>query len=164
MKKSHLPTLVGLVTATSLLPLAWSPQEPDRDMTAAQLKEMVVNLGYEVTDINKEAGKEKVSTKINKGALDIPVGIEMSPSKRFIWLTVNLGDFDALPQGPDRAVRMLKANTKMQPSQFYISDSGKIMMALAVDNRALTPSALRFRIEKVTQDVVDTKETWQKPK
>ena len=60
-------------------------------ITRPQLREMLVQLGYDVTDIVKDAGKEKYSVKFSKNELDIPVGFEISPSNTYIWLTVNLG-------------------------------------------------------------------------
>ena len=57
-----------------------------------QLREMLVQLGYEVTDVVKDAGKEKYSAKFTNNGLDIPVGYEISLSGSYVWLTVNLGE------------------------------------------------------------------------
>jgi hypothetical protein len=42
-------------------------------------------LGYEVKDIVKDAGKEKFSVTLNKEGLDIPVAAEISGNTKYIW-------------------------------------------------------------------------------
>ena len=124
-----------------------------------QLREMLVQLGYEVTDIVKDAGKEKYSVKFSRDSLDIPVGYEISPSNSYIWLTVNLGS--APSESSTKNFALLKQNGKVQPCQFYITESGRLMMALPVENRGVTNQVLRARSETISEQVGKTKEIWQ---
>lgn len=125
-----------------------------------QLRDMLVQLGYEVTDIVKDEGKEKYSVKFTKDGLDIPVGFEISPSNSYIWLTVNLGE--APTESAPKCFALLKQNSKIQPTFFYITDSGRLMCALAIENRGVTNAILRQRADSVSDNVGKTKDTWQK--
>ena len=125
-----------------------------------QLRDMLVQLGYEVSDIVKDEGKEKYSVTFVKDGLNIPVGFEISPSNSYIWLTVNLGD--APPEASTKCYALLKQNAKIQPTFFYVTDSGRLMCALAVENRGVTNALLRQRADSVSDNVGKTKDTWQK--
>ena len=52
-------------------------------------------------------------------------------------------------------------NSKLQPTFFYVTDSGRLMAALAVENRGVTNQILRARAEAVSDNVGKTKEFWQ---
>lgn len=131
----------------------------DGQITRTKLREMLVELGYEVTDIVKDEGKEKYSVKFSRDGLDIPVGFEISPSNTYVWLTVNLGD--APTEGNAKCLTLLKQNSKIQPTFFYITDSNRLMAALPVENRNITNAVLRLRAESVSANVGKTKEFWQ---
>lgn len=131
----------------------------DAPVTQTRLREMLVELGYEVTDLNKEVGKEKYSVKFEKAGFNIPVGFEISPSKNYIWLTVNLGP--APTEGNAKCLTLLKQNSKVQPCFFYITDSGTLMMAQAIENRGVTNAILRQRAEFVSDNVGKTQEFWK---
>lgn len=135
--------------------------QQDGAITRTQLKEMLVQLGYEVSDIVTEVGKEKYSVKFAKNDLNIPVGFEISPSNTYIWLTVNLGE--APKEGGPRTLALLKQNSKVQPTFFYVTDSGRLMAALPVENRGVTNAILRLRAESISDNVGKTKEFWQAP-
>jgi len=154
-KLAPLPLLLGAAA------MAGFASSQDGQITRAQLREMLVQLGYEVTDIVKDAGKEKFSTKFSKYDLDIPVGFEISPSNSYIWLTVNLGD--APKEANSRCLNLLKQNGKVQPTFFYITDGGRLMAALAIENRNVTNAILRARAETVSDNVGKSKEFWQAP-
>ena len=49
-----------------------------------KLKEILVQLGYTPKDIIATPGKEKYEIKLNRGGLDVPMGLEISPSKNYI--------------------------------------------------------------------------------
>ncbi len=131
----------------------------DGTITRPQLRDMLVQLGYDVSDIVKDAGKEKYTVKFTKNDLDIPVGFEISPSGTYIWLTVNLGS--APTEGNTKCLNLLKQNSKVQPTFFYITDSGRLMAALAIENRGVTNAILRQRADSVSDNVGKTKEYWQ---
>jgi len=124
-----------------------------------QLRDMLVQLGYEVKDIIKDPGKEKYSVVITKEGLDIPVGFEISPNNAFVWLTVNLSEAPA--EGSPKCLALLKQNSKIQPTFFYVTDSGRLMAAFALMNRGITNADLRQRAENISDNVAKTKSTWQ---
>lgn len=145
-----------LVSMALIMGFAW---RQDSQMTRAQLRETLVELGYEVTDIVKDEGKEKYSVTFTKYDLNIPVGFEISPSNSYIWLTVNLGA--APTEGNAKCLTLLKQNAKIQPTFFYITDTGRLMAALAVENRAVTNQILKARAEAISDNIGKTKEFWQ---
>ncbi|HRK22514.1 MAG TPA: PepSY domain-containing protein [Fimbriimonadaceae bacterium] len=137
----------------------FASKSQENQITRTQLREMLVQLGWEVTDIVKDAGKEKYSVKFTKNELDIPVGFEISPSNSYVWLTVNLGDAPKEPNA--KCLELLRQNGKVQPTFFYITESGRLMAALAVENRGITNAVLRTRAETVSDNVGKTKTSWQ---
>ena len=128
-------------------------------ITRSQLREMVTQLGYTVTDIVKDAGKEKFSISITKEGLDIPVAAEISGNGQYIWLTVNLGP--AKPADGTRSFALLKQVAITQPSHFYVTESGTQMMGLAVENRGISNAILRERFESISSRVGESKAIWQ---
>ena len=151
-------SIIGLLALVSSLFLLGFVQSSTIDRK--QLREMLVQLGYEVTDISTEAGKEKYSVKFTTNDLNIPVGYEISPSGSYIWLTVNLGE--APKEATPKCLELLKQNSKIQPTFFYITDSGRLMAALPVENRGVNNAVLRLRSESLTSNVGKTKDVWQK--
>jgi len=147
-------SVLGFAQLTSKTSFA---QTSDGKLDAAGLKAAIVGLGYETKDIGTGPGKEKYEFKIEKGDLNIPVGAEVSPSKNYIWLTVNLGT----DSGKLNYQELLKRNAKIQPSFFYVTTNGSLMLAEAIDNRLVTSPIMRRVVDKLTADVVDTKDLWQ---
>ena len=123
-----------------------------------RLKELLIQLGHTVKDIVTTPGKEKYEIKINKGGLDIPMGLEISPSTNYIWLTVNLGK---PPSDSSKYFQFIKQNSKIQPALFYVTDSGNLMMGLPVDNRGINNALLKRYTEFIAGKVADTKDSWQ---
>lgn len=128
-------------------------------LSRPQLREMLVQMAYEVKDIVKDPGKEKYSVVITREGLDVPIGIELSGNSKYIWLTVNLGDFK--PENANRNVELLKQNSKIQPHQFYVTESGRLMMGLPMENRGVTNVMLREKLESIAGNVGKTKTIWQ---
>jgi hypothetical protein len=148
-----------LVLVVALTAIVGFGREQDTQLTRAQLREILVQLGYEVNDIVKDEGKEKYSVTFVKHDLNIPVGFEISPSNSYIWLTVNLGT--APTEGNAKTLALLKQNSKIQPTFFYVTDSGRLMAALPVENRNVTNAVLKLRADTVSDNVGKTKEFWQ---
>lgn len=124
-----------------------------------QLRDMLVQLGYDVTDLVKDPGKEKYTVKMSRYDLDIPIGFELSSNNNYIWLTVNLGAAPAETAAKNYA--LLRQNAKVQPSQFYITEGKRLMLAMPIDNRGVTNATLRKATESVAEDVGSTKAIWQ---
>jgi hypothetical protein len=127
--------------------------------TPTALQKSISDLGYEAKNISDDADAPKYEFMITRGGLDIYVSAEISGSKSYIWLTVNLGS--APGSASSKNNDLLKQNAKIQPSQFYVSDSGKLMMGLPIDNRGMTNTIFRARVDMIVDSVVSTKEYWQ---
>ena len=127
-------------------------------INASKLKEMLGQLGYTVKDIETNPGSEKYEIKVTKDGIDVPILYQLSASGSYMWLTVSLGN-----KYTDESVinsTLLKQNSKIQPCQFYTTESGKLMMGLAVDNRGINNAQLRRYTEFITGKVIDTKAYW----
>lgn len=157
--KRHI--LTGILLICTLSFFGFNELQDCEKLTRVQLRAMLVQLGYEVKDIVKEEGKEKYEVKLTKNGLDIPTGIEISPSGNIIWLTVNLG----APKAETSAINyaLLKQNSKIQPCQFYATESGRLMMGLPIENRGVSNALLREKVESITSRVGETKDIWQAP-
>jgi hypothetical protein len=121
-------------------------------MDSPSLKQMLATAGYDVTDL---ASNKFTFTKQSE-TLNIPIAAEISPSGNYIWLTVNLTN--NRPTLNHEA--LLKENAKIQPMFFYITSSGRLMMATALENRALTKEVVLRVVEKLIRDVQNTSSIW----
>ncbi|MEQ1823260.1 MAG: hypothetical protein ABL949_12165 [Fimbriimonadaceae bacterium] len=148
------PAIIGLAL---ILPVVH--QEPTV-IDTAQLKGLIEGLGYDVRQIatNPEPGREKYEFKITKDDLNVPIGAEVSPSKRYVWLTVFLGP---PPTDMTKHTEMLKRNGKIQPCFFYITEKGNLMIGLPVENRQVSSAVMRRTVDLIVDSVVDTKSVWQ---
>ena len=127
-------------------------------LNAKQLRSTLTQLGYDVKDLNTKEGEEKYEVKNTREGYDVFVAYEISPSTNYIWLTVLLGDTPS----ESRALLMLKENSKVQPTNFYVSSNGKLMLGLAIDNRAVDNAMLRTKSDKICADVVSSAALWTK--
>lgn len=157
MRRFGLISLLLLISAVVAIAGFARPQSGQLD--ARQLREKLVELGYAVSDLETAEGKEKYTIKLVKSDLNIPIGYEISPSKGYIWLTVNLGD--APTETSTRSLALLKSNANIQPSFFYVTKSGRLMMGLPIDNRDVTNATLRLRTDQISDNVGSTKDVWQ---
>lgn len=135
-------------------------QQTCDQITRAQLRDKLVQLGYEVKDLVKDAGKEKFSVTLTKEGLDIPIAVEISGNTKYIWLTVNLGNPPTQLEAMNNT--LLKKNADIQPSFFYITEGGKLMMGLPLNNLGITNAFLRDRMESIAGNVVSTRSLWQR--
>ena len=124
----------------------------------SKLKELLVQLGYTPKEIVSTPGKEKYEIKITRNGLDVPMGLEVSPSTNYIWLTVFLGK---APSDSSKYFQFIKQNSKIQPALFYVTDSGNLMMGLPVDNRGINNALLKRYTEFIAGKVADSKNIWQ---
>ena len=153
-------TLTAIAVAASML--SFLPfQTEDKALSGPEVKTMIQNLGFEAKDLNTETGKEKVEFMLQKAGFDVWLACEVSGSKRFVWLTAFLGETSKIDNFAARAPKILEQNFKIQPSQFYVTDKGNLYMAIAIDNRNVTPAVLRWRIDKLVDDVTSTSELWK---
>jgi hypothetical protein len=157
MRKSGFVGMFALLVSTFFLFGFVQDQQIDRK----QLREMLVQLGYGVKDTNTSLGKEAYSATFTRDGLNIPVNFQISASSSLIWLTVNLGPAPA-ETNATKVYALLNRNSKIQPCQFYVTDSKLLMMGLPIENRGVTNVTLRQRVDSILSHVVATKEVWQK--
>lgn len=147
---------VGLLSA----PTALAGGQSDGKLDGPSMRSMVSGLGYELKELNGKVGEEKYEFTITKGGLDIPIACEISSSKNYVWLTVFLGEAPKGSVGQAKCETFMKDNFTIQPSMFYITGKGNLMCGIAMDNRAVTPAIMRRNIDKLSDDVVKTKDHW----
>lgn len=124
---------------------------------APQLKGMVQGMGYTVEDISDPGEPLKFEFTLVTENFNIPISLEVSPSGRYIWATCNLGEKDI---DEEAALGLLHANSEIQPTSFWISNSGRLMIGFPIDNRDVTPAHLKFVFDKLTSDVDGTADIW----
>ena len=69
----------------------------------------------------------------------------MAKSTRYIWCTANLGKSTLTGE---RALGLLNRGGSVQPTSFWITDSGDLKIGVAIDNRDVTPAHMKFVMEK----------------
>lgn len=148
-----------LLTLASLLVYGFATEQ-SQTLDPKGLRDMLVQLGYEVKDLNTEVGKEKYSSDFKTTNLNIPVGFEISPSKNYVWLTVHLGPMPT--DSPSMPLELLKQNAKLQPTFFYVTSKDNLMAALPVENRGITNAVLKQRVESLVNNVDTSRTVWQK--
>lgn len=131
-------------------------------LSMAQVKSMVEALGYETKELSGTPGKEKYEFKVTRTGYDLPMAIEISPSKNYIWITLFFGKLASeTTLNQSQLYKMLSANYIVQPCQYYITDSRNVMLAIAIDNREVSSSVLRRNIDKLADDAVKTADVWK---
>ena len=157
-------SLVALFTlvclCASIAAPSYARQAEGKQLEAAQLKAMLAGMGFEVKETNSTAGKESYEVTHKNTNFNVPMSYSLSSSGRYIWLTVSLGANS--PTKKHEA--LLKANTEIQPAQFYITASEKLMCALAVENRDVTPVILKRATDHMVTSVDLQSSAWQDPK
>lgn len=151
----------ALAGITAAIALAGFGREQGSDASALDaegVRAMAANLGHELKALNTEAGKEKWQFDVKTTGFNVPIGLELSPSKSYIWLTVSLGPLKASQETKE----LMKLGAKTQPTQVYLTSKETLMMAMPIENRAVTPAIMKSRIEKLAKDVEESATVWNK--
>ena len=128
-------------------------------ITLDKLKELLTSLNYDPKP-SSDTGKVKKWIVTNTGSsLNVPTAYEISPSTNYIWLTVNLGN--APTDSCEKNTALLRKNMDIQPCFFYITSKNLLMMALAVENRAVTSAVLKRCNDFIVKRVEETQDTWK---
>lgn len=127
-------------------------------LTYGGLKSMVEGMGHEVKETSSTPGSEKFEVTITTDAFNVPLGLEVSKSGRYVWCAASLGKSTL---SPDRARMLLQRAGGVQPTSFWITDSGDLKIGVAIDNREVTPAHMKFVMEKLAADVGSTADLWQ---
>ena len=155
--KQFIPRLI-LICSIGFVSFAASAQDC-KPLTRPQLRELLMQMGFTVIDIVKTEGKEKYEVSHPGPGFNVPLGYEISASTNFIWLTAFLGKPENLSD--EKSTEMIRKNADIQPCFFYVTASGNIMMAVAVENRGVTSTILRRHIDKIVADVSKNAAIWQ---
>ncbi len=151
--------IVGFLLLIASLALYGFGGTQTDQIDAKRLRSMLVQMGYEIKDLDTDEGEEKYQVKVVSGGYDVFVAYEISKSKNYVWLTVLLGDAPA--ESSPKALAFLKETSKIQPSMFYVS-ANKLMLGLPVDNRGVTNAILRQRTDSIAENVGKTADLWSK--
>lgn len=126
-----------------------------------RLMEQLEGLGYTPKLLSKEGDNPKSEITATSGSWTVHLSFEVSPSKRFIWVSAFLGDAGHITG--DKALGILKREASIQPTGFWITGAGGLMIGMYVDNRDVTPDHLKFVIDKLVRDVEATSGLWAPP-
>lgn len=145
--------IAGLATLGIALPVWQAPAELDH----AELKKLIEGLGYEIKETPLEKGGATYEFTEKDEDFTVPILAEISESKRYIWLTVFLGD---PPKDPAKHLALLKHNADIQPAFFYVTKSDKLKIGLAIDNRGFTSAHLKRVVGLIVDGVSSTSKDW----
>ena len=147
----------AVATAAFAVGAAVTAPQSSTALDPAGLKKLIEGLGYEVKDLNTDPGKEKFEFQTKTANFNVPVAAELSPSKNYVWLTINLGTNSPTKKHE----QLLKENANIQPSFFYITSKNNLMLAAPMDNREISAAILKRCLEKLINDVDKTSATWK---
>lgn len=152
---------VAAIAGLALLPaLSLSLQDPaPAQLDLAGLKSLLTNMGHELKDLSET----KFETTIAEDGFDVPLAFEVSPSGRYVWVTAFPGKVPEAGLPAEQANALLRQNHSIQPAHFYITSNGSLMVAMAVENRALDAVIMRRVITKLAADVATTADAWSLP-
>lgn len=151
---------ISIRAALAAFALLAAPLTASADpLTYPGLKTLVTNMGFTPNEIGNPESP-KFETTVKTADFNVPIGFEITKSGRYIWATASLG---ASKLDGAAALNMLKRMTDVQPTQFWITTKGVLMIGIAVDNREVTPAHMKFVMDKLADDIGKTTDVWQPP-
>ncbi len=128
-------------------------------LNLAGVKSLVEGMGYESSEIKNDDGLvTKLEITLQSGDLTVPIGLEVSPSTRYVWCTIFFGPAGHIDG--TKALEILKRQGGVQPSHFWITAQNELKLGIAVDNREITPVSFRYVLEKLAADTANTIDLW----
>lgn len=148
---------IAMATTVLLAPVAAA--DP---LTVGTLQTMLTGMGHTPKPMPKDDGTPptKFEITIVTSAFNVPLGVEVSPSGRYIWCSASLGQSKLTG---DDALAVLKRIATIQPTTFWITSKDYLMIGIAIDNREVTTEVLQRIFDKLAADVGATSGIWQKP-
>lgn len=142
--------VLGALTARGV------PTGQDAQLDRASLNELLQNMGYEAKSLgdSETSGYEFVTGTDWK----IYLSGQISTSKRYVWLLVNLGEVTEKTKFKE----LLQSNATVQPSQFYVTSSNRLQLAMPVENRGVDAVRMRTAIDAIVKALTDTQTVWAK--
>ena len=126
-------------------------------LTHTQVKWMVEGMGYPTKEVGK-ADSPLLEVTLTTANFTIPLGFEVSKSGRYVWVRATLG---ASKLTGEQALAVLKKQGELQPTMFWLNNSGILLIGMAIDNRDITPAHLKFVMDKIAADIDSTASLWQ---
>lgn len=149
---------IALIAALATLGVALPAFQATTELDHTGLKTALEGLGYELKEAKLEKGGSTYEIVEKAEGLTVPILAEISESKRYVWLTVFLGD---PPKDVAKHTALLKHNAAIQPVFFYITGSNKLKAGIAVDNRGITSAHLKRIVALVVDGVASTSKDWE---
>lgn len=151
--------IAPLAAVTSLTPaLAATAEAKPKDaggVTISQLRKIVDGLGYKTTD-SVTATTPSFEFMIEDGGLDIHIMAEQSESTSYIWLKLTLTKLEPGQNASD----FLTQTALTQPAHFFLYDDGTLGLAVAVENRSISPAIVQRGIDILVDGAVSSKDYW----
>lgn len=122
----------------------------------AGLKKMMTDMGYTPNELPSDSSPIFEVTVVTEG-FNVPIAFEVSRSGRYVWARANLGKPEI---SGDKALALLKKNAELQPSIFWVTSNGTLLLGMPIDNRDITATHLRFVLDKIAADVGASASVW----
>lgn len=159
----------GLAIGSGLLASARA-QDPapqnSQPLTKEDLPKWLTNLGYGPED----RGNGVYVVPIERDGWTFRVRTSISSNQKKVWLSAFLGTVaDPAKLPPGVLAKVLVANDQIGPAHFYFcgcktcqeKTEKELNVAVALDNRGLTPPTLRKEIDDFCSTIKSTAEVWQ---
>jgi uncharacterized protein (TIGR03067 family) len=129
-------------------------------MTIASLREMLEGLGYEIDTMYST--NERLWVRFDHPNLSTVFSISLSGSKKFIWFLASLTKLDRPNDIPQPALlRLLKESHNQGPAYFkLINDEKYLYLTQSMENREVTPTALRWNVDYFDDAIVNSAPAW----
>lgn len=149
-------------------PVPPAPGE-SRRLTEQEVKAMLEKLGHEIETLTTTSGASKYQLRLKRGSWTIPLTVELSPNKRYMWISNYLGPLpeDSSTLGNSFS-RLLEANWSNAPAFFSINvaalKTGKqrrLYLQRPMENQGVTETDLGQTLDAVADVVQRTAPIWQ---
>lgn len=157
--------LLSLALCLMVAPTAIHAQQPAGEtLTDATLKTMLENMGYTVNETKKKDGTSSFDVDMSITDYTVHPIIELSPSKRYIWIEIPLFEVPANAMGFD-ASALLVQNDTIGPYFFSLnSTSRKLYLNYPILNSAVTPATVKSAMDGAVSVLNSTAALWDPSK
>lgn len=134
---------------------------PPGVLTEESLQKMLENMGY-TPKVEKTAQGNIYTITINRGTWSYIIDLSLSPSKTKVWFS---GWLSVIPEGQqvpaDKLLDLLEGSWTYGPCHFrYHRAFRQLNVGLCLDNRDMTPAAVRAQIESFMETMKKSELLW----
>lgn len=146
-------------------PLTRAQQAPGGEALAdAAVKTMLTNMGYNVNETKKKDGTSSFDVDMSITDYTVHPIVELSPSKRYIWIEIPLFEVPANAPGFDPSA-LLVQNDSIGPYFFSLnSSSRKLYLNYPVLNSGVTPAIVKSAMDGAVSVLNNTSALWDPSK